>query len=136
VEQRYPFFDRRLVEFCVGVPLEQRLGGGWTRLLMRRAMGGVVPPEVQWRRGKGSLRANARLRLVAEQALVEEALWARGGLIAPYVDLGRVRAAHGRLLADPVGASEEDLFTVFLSAALALWLHRAELEDTPKADGL
>ena len=127
VEQRYPFFDRRVIEYCVAVPYEQRLGDGWTRHLMRRAMGGAVPDAVRWRRGKGSLRTNARLRLVAERPLLDEAVLGAGAdAVAPYVDVGRLRAAYGRFTADPAGASEEDLFTVFLSAALATWLRDAQ----------
>lgn len=52
VEARHPFHDRRLVEFCLGLPGEQRLSGGWSRLILRRAMAGVLPDEVRWRRDK------------------------------------------------------------------------------------
>src|SRR5206468_4524747 len=31
LEQRYPFFDRRLMEFCLALPFEQKLWHGWTR---------------------------------------------------------------------------------------------------------
>jgi asparagine synthase (glutamine-hydrolysing) len=52
VEVRHPFHDRRLVEFCLGLPGEQRLSGGWSRLIQRRAMAGVLPEAVRWRRDK------------------------------------------------------------------------------------
>lgn len=52
VEARHPFHDQRLVEFCLGLPGEQRLSSGWSRLIMRRAMAGVLPEAVQWRRDK------------------------------------------------------------------------------------
>ena len=64
IEPRYPFFDKRLVEFCVSLPAEQRLGDGWTRLIMRRAMEGILPPAVQWRLGKASLGSNFKDNLV------------------------------------------------------------------------
>ena len=54
-----------------------------------------------------------------------------GRAVAPYVDVGRLRAAYGRFTADPAGASEEDLFTVFLSAALATWLQGHFMRGTP-----
>ena len=31
---------------------EQRMRGGWTRLIQRRAMAGVLPDEIRWRRDK------------------------------------------------------------------------------------
>ena len=38
IEQRYPFWDKRLVEFCLAIPAEQKLNNGWSRMIMRRAM--------------------------------------------------------------------------------------------------
>lgn len=58
IEPRYPFFDRRLVEFCLALPADQKLSGGWTRLVMRRALEGILPPKIQWRGGKSNLAPN------------------------------------------------------------------------------
>ena len=48
LEYRYPLLDRRLLEFTLGLPPEQFLRGQWSRWLMRRAMQGVLPPQVCW----------------------------------------------------------------------------------------
>src|SRR2546425_255849 len=48
----YPFFDRRIAEFCLALPPEQKLRGGWTRVVMRRALAHLVPNQVQWRGGE------------------------------------------------------------------------------------
>jgi len=48
----YPCWDKRIVEFSLGVPPEQFLVGGWKRGLFRRAMEGILPPSIQWRRDK------------------------------------------------------------------------------------
>jgi asparagine synthase (glutamine-hydrolysing) len=55
LEPRYPFFDRRLMELCLAFPSDQKLRDGWSRLVLRNAMEGILPPIVQWRGGKGSL---------------------------------------------------------------------------------
>jgi asparagine synthase (glutamine-hydrolysing) len=49
LELRFPFWDRRLVEFCLGLPAEQKRSGGWGRMILRRSMAGILPREVQWR---------------------------------------------------------------------------------------
>jgi len=49
IEPRYPFFDRRLVEFCVALPAEQKLASGWGRVVARRAMPPPLPESVAWR---------------------------------------------------------------------------------------
>ncbi|NJO66017.1 MAG: lasso peptide isopeptide bond-forming cyclase, partial [Richelia sp. RM2_1_2] len=42
IEQRYPFWDKRLVEFCLAIPSEQKLHKGWSRMVMRRAMTNIL----------------------------------------------------------------------------------------------
>jgi asparagine synthase (glutamine-hydrolysing) len=58
VEPRYPFLDRRLMEYCFALPPDQKLRDGWSRLVLRRGMAGVLPEEIQWRGGKGHLSAS------------------------------------------------------------------------------
>ena len=53
VDLRDPTKDQDLVEFCVSVPLEQLCRGGQTRWLLRRAMAGVLPPEIIDCKSKG-----------------------------------------------------------------------------------
>lgn len=55
IEPRFPFSDKRLVEFCVGTPGTQKVGTGYTRLVQRRAMARYLPHDVCWRRDKGDL---------------------------------------------------------------------------------
>jgi asparagine synthetase B (glutamine-hydrolysing) len=52
IENRYPFFDRRLVEFCLALPEDQRLEGRWTKKVLRQAMGGILPRLVENRKDK------------------------------------------------------------------------------------
>lgn len=54
VEARYPFFDIRLVAFCVGLPSSQKLRFGQTRSILRRALKGVLPNKIRLRRTKTS----------------------------------------------------------------------------------
>jgi asparagine synthase (glutamine-hydrolysing) len=55
VEPRDPFLDRRVVAFCVSLPGEQKLDGGWPKIVLRRAMAGRLPDLVRWRTGKEHL---------------------------------------------------------------------------------
>ena len=52
-ERRYPFLDQSLVEFLLAIPASQLLRPGQRRSLMRRALAGIVPTEVLWRKTKG-----------------------------------------------------------------------------------
>ena len=52
VEIRYPYLDRRMLEFTMSLPLEQKLRPHETRSIARRSLRGVVPPGVLQRTSK------------------------------------------------------------------------------------
>lgn len=54
IEPRYPYLDQDLVEFLTSIPFEQLLRPGSRRRLMRRALTGLVPPEILRRKTKVS----------------------------------------------------------------------------------
>ncbi|ETW99793.1 MAG: hypothetical protein ETSY1_13755, partial [Candidatus Entotheonella factor] len=45
---RYPMLDRRLAEFGLGLPPQLFFRDGWSRYILRQALEGIVPPQVQW----------------------------------------------------------------------------------------
>ena len=53
VEERHPFFDRRLVEFTIGIPEQQRWRGEQTKVVLRRALRDKLPDSVYARTDKG-----------------------------------------------------------------------------------
>lgn len=54
MECRHPYLDRRLFEFLLSIPPEQVFRGRWNRLVIRRALKGLLPDEVRWRRDKSN----------------------------------------------------------------------------------
>ncbi len=54
IERRYPFFDKRLIEFCLALPPDQKLRKGWQRSIHRRAMNRILPRSIPWREKKGN----------------------------------------------------------------------------------
>lgn len=53
-ERRYPYLDRDLLEFIFAIPRDQILRPGDRRSLMRRALAGIVPPEVLFQKRKAA----------------------------------------------------------------------------------
>ncbi len=122
IELRYPFFDRRMVELCVALPLDQKMKQGWSRSILRRAMEGILPPAVQWRKGKADIGANFRRGLLEnDQAHVERVLGCEADLIAPYLSVDALRAARQRFLHAPQH-SDTEAIGLFLAVAVARWL--------------
>jgi asparagine synthase (glutamine-hydrolysing) len=93
VEQRDPTQDKRIFEFCLGIPIEQYLAGGQSRSLIRRAMQGRLPDSTLRRTTRGLQSADwyltvgaARQQLSAELTRVE-----RSPLACRVLDTARLR---------------------------------------------
>jgi asparagine synthase (glutamine-hydrolysing) len=92
IDIRTPAFDRRLVEFCIGIPEEQYLRDGCDRWLIRRAMKGKLPDIVRLNRKHGVQAADWFNRLSRERLLIAEEVkrFARNGDVASIVDVRRL----------------------------------------------
>src|SRR5262249_55669111 len=100
LELRYPFFDRRVVEFCLSLPPGQRLQSGWPRSILRRSMEGILPPVVQWRVGKADMSANFKLKLLEyERETLDHIVYKSDALLAEYIDLPTVQRSYEKYLA-------------------------------------
>lgn len=86
-ELRTPFMDYRLVELLARVPPERKIRGGWTKAILREAMDGLLPSDIQWQQRKRGftlpeaswLRGPARDR-IHRTLLEDETLSAQMGL--------------------------------------------------------
>lgn len=126
IESRYPFFDRRLMEFCLALPANQKLQHGWTRVIMRRAMAEILPDEIRWRIDKANLSPNFQRKLLdSDKRLLDEVILRNPEPIKNYVDMPALRKVYSRYLSQPM--SREDALTVFGVVTLALWLRRTAL---------
>ena len=55
IEPRDPFLDIRVIELSLSLPWSQLQSDGWPKMILRRAMTNLLPPEVIWRVGKEHL---------------------------------------------------------------------------------
>jgi asparagine synthase (glutamine-hydrolysing) len=125
VEVRFPFWDKRLVEFCLALPADAKLSGGWPRLILRRAMEGILPEAIQWRRDKFDFTPHLiRGMLAHHRSMLEDVLLKDAENIAEYVDLQAVTDAYHRMLNEPDSADGRDFQPVWRTVVLALWLRQ------------
>lgn len=52
LEFRYPLLDKRLLEFCLGVPCDLNIKNGFQRYLIRAGLDKILPSKIQWRTSK------------------------------------------------------------------------------------
>ncbi|MEE8468479.1 MAG: asparagine synthase-related protein, partial [Planctomycetota bacterium] len=116
----FPFFDRRLMEFCLALPASQRLRDGWTRFVQRRAMRGIVPEPVLRRAWKTNLGPSFLHGLLQfERGTLEELAHGKGERIDEFVDRPALRRLYARFLTEH---SPADAFELVKVLGLAQWL--------------
>lgn len=95
----FPFYDKRIVEFCLGVPPEQFIAGGWKRSLIRRAMEGILPPVIQWRRDKHVYSPDFHRRLITVKPEMIRFLDAvqQNDPVLQYIDIDCIKTHFERL---------------------------------------
>jgi asparagine synthase (glutamine-hydrolysing) len=127
VEERHPFFDRRLVEFCIALPPGQKLNKGWTRSILRRSLTGVIPPDVQWRKGKSNLGAHSRLGSISyERDRINETLYQHSHVLEAYLDVAALTDAVNKYVANPMGGRKYDMMMI-IAVQLSAWLRQSRL---------
>ena len=111
IEERHPFLDRRVVEFAVGLPENQRWQGQESKYVLRRALGSLLPESVRTRIDKadfspavaqafGALGGTARMRglRIAELGWVSQPrVDALGDRMQHLYDAGNTDYADGML---------------------------------------
>jgi asparagine synthase (glutamine-hydrolysing) len=130
VEPRYPFYDRRLVEFCLALPGEQKLRWGWTRFVLRQAMAGTLPETVRRRGGKTNLSAQFNEGFLAfERERIEAVVHGGSQVITPYVDVDVLRELYRQY---STGGRRQNAELLWHPVMLAVWLeHTGLAPDRP-----
>lgn len=119
IEARVPFLDHRLVELVAAVPEELRASLVWDKQILRRAMVGILPPEMV-NRPKGAFfygdgehhtyRTFVRMLAQDGDRLLQEAL--DSDAARHHLDADAVRAQLRRLEVDPSAGHVELLLRV------------------------
>jgi asparagine synthase (glutamine-hydrolysing) len=124
IEPRYPFFDKRLAEFCLSLPPEQKLCQGWTRLIMRRALADYLPEEICWRRTKSTLGPNfSRGMSKFASQRVGQMILEDSHILGEYVDLPALRRAYHRFSQGNL----DHAGPLWRAVSLAMWLKQTKL---------
>lgn len=125
IEPRHPFLDRRVVDFGLALPMEQKVYQGWSKLILRRAMVGILPEKLCWRTDKPNLHRNfVRAIAILERPLLDKAIWSDLESVGEYLDVPYVRDVYQRFLS---GGEYRDLAVLWSVANLVVWLQHSGL---------
>lgn len=126
MERRHPFWDRRLIEFALGLPEDQRWRGDQTKFVLCQAMRRHLPDSIRRRRTKADVTFLLTAAVARESA--GNAFQSLRLAEAGYVNAAAVRQMHDQWLQGRISNSwslltilalERWFDTVFFSPAQA-----------------
>lgn len=102
LELHDPTCDKRLIEFCVGIPESQYIRNDNRRLLIRNAMQGQLPDAVLMNKKRGLQSADLvmRIRNSHKEVSDELDLASRSPLTREYLDISRMKSVFNTALSD------------------------------------
>lgn len=121
IEERHPFMDKRLIEFCLSLPSEYKLNQGWGRFILRQGLAGILPEAIRWRGGKTDMTPNFDhgLRCI-DRSILEQIVAQDLSTIEPFVQLAAFWQSYPKVLAGQ--GSEKDVMLIWRVIILANWL--------------
>jgi asparagine synthase (glutamine-hydrolysing) len=123
IEIRTPAFDRRVVEFCIGIPEDQYLRKGSDRWLIRRAMKGRLPEVVLYKNKIGQQAVDWYPRLTRERDSIAKKVkqLAANHKVASVLDLQKlIGLLDNWPECEPAGFSPQELHLLSIPQALGV----------------
>jgi len=116
IENRSPYLDRRLFEFCCRIPTRRLMRDAFTKVILREATTDVVPERVLWNHRKVGFNAPVLALLDTTDARVMDNVLSPG----PIFDIVRRDRIEALLQKEFLPNSESKFLFSFLGAKLFL----------------
>ncbi len=131
IEPRDPFLDLRMIDFCLSLPTEQLQKYGWPKLVMRRAMNGMLPDRVLWRTGRMHFGSDFTGELWSGHSVMLDPDERRA--LQPFVKPALLHAEASGPDKGSVFDHEDELEEVLRLRYCASWLIRANAYVRPRS---
>jgi asparagine synthase (glutamine-hydrolysing) len=121
MDVRDPTADARLLMFCFGIPEEEQTRHGGERMVIRRAMDGVLPEAVRWNAIRGRQAADVGLRLLDHREEMEDELRTLEShrTVTTYVDVSALAGAWRDLRAVVTPRTSQNAASLLLRGVMA-----------------
>jgi asparagine synthase (glutamine-hydrolysing) len=120
LEARVPLLDHHVVELGISLPDHLKINHGWSKFAVRRAMAGLLPETVRWRKTKLGFAAPDRAWIVQDLRSRINDLLADSLRCVRYVDVGRLRRWYRDNLDGR--ANTESFLGLFRILSLEMWM--------------
>jgi hypothetical protein len=101
--------DTRVLELCLSLPAELNVEGGYQRLLIRKALAGILPERIQWRTSKAPFSPDYFVRYNAQLGIAQDFVASIGGKdpVRSVVDVEHLKTVLQPV--DPIAGSKAAL---------------------------
>jgi len=131
IENRSPFFDRRLMEYCFSLPSEQKLQNGWSRFVLREAMKNVVVDKVRTRVGKSNLTPGFIFNLLeCHRELIDEIVNSPHPFLKSRINRNILQKQWRGLKEQPYLCPRRYHLNIYNIVVLNSWLEKVCSHDT------
>lgn len=130
IEYRYPLLDKRLLEFYLALPAEMKIQQGWGRYILRKALEGFLPRDIQWRNDKlGNTIPAVNIRMKKDYEAIRKLIEkARKSDIKHYIDYDKALEMLDKI-ASRSRHSKGRIIPQAMYSALMLLLYQLENTD-------
>lgn len=119
---RFPFLDKRLVEFCLALPPEHKFHQGWSRAIQRQAMVDIVPQPILQRLSKADLSPNFFIGLQGHgKRLLHEKVIRAKPIIDEYLQIEQLSHEYDQIFRSGSCTLDRALF-LYAIANVSTWL--------------
>jgi len=125
IEPRYPYYDKRIVEYCYSLPDYIKFSEGWNRFILRKSMTSILPSEIQWRREKTNFSPVYERNLLIEKDVIEEILSCDNPFINKYLDLDVLNEIYNKYIS---GFINENSFAIWISVLIHIWKKNCKIK--------
>jgi len=131
IELRFPFYDRRLVAFCVALPAHEKFRRGESRSILRRALRGMLPARIAERQSKTDFAGEMAQRLVRHHDdILDDVVHDATGGLGVMLNMAAVRDAIAALRRDPAELGGRDIMFLWRVTSLHIWMTMTKQTET------
>jgi len=123
IETRSPFFDKRVMEFCYGLPSDQKLQNGRSRFILRQAMDKIIPDKIIERQGKSNLSPGFIYNLLAHHdRLIRQVVFSPHPYFANKIKTEMLDHLYDSLTSEPYRCNRTYHLNLYFLVVLQEWL--------------
>ena len=102
IEERYPFYNRELIEYCLNISPNLKNKDGHSRYILKEAIKGVVPEKIRIRHTKSNLgHALCKNFVEKDSKIIDQELSNPNESIKDFLDIDGIRDSWNKLQENP-----------------------------------